>query len=158
MVSSNDVTITEHVWEQITNDENPQYACRNCGKQVSGWSKEEGEEMGIPDPCTLIQRRFASNAEDALVLTTRHRYVVLEPFEVAALRAHFVGTPRTVTTVEELNWLPPGSIVRWKSGIAGQRDEFDRFKSTNGNLQPIRHCGMFLPATVLYVPSEGVES
>ena len=81
---------------------------------------------------------------------------------VPALRAHFAAeqptTPRTVTTVEELNWLPPGSIVRWKSGIAGQRDEFDRFKSTNGNLQPIRHCGMFLPATVLYVPSEGVES
>jgi hypothetical protein len=65
--------------------------------------------------------------------------------------------PRAVSTVEELEALPVGSVVLDVTGLAGQtiERENDRFiRRVNGNVQQIRHSQPFLPARVLFTPEE----
>lgn len=68
--------------------------------------------------------------------------------------------PRTITTLEELNSLPVGSVIRDPNGSVGEladgsRLGFPRFIHWTGvDFPDTPVAGLNLPATVLYVPEE----
>jgi len=65
--------------------------------------------------------------------------------------------PRQVSTVEELEALPVGAVLRLSTGIVGEigvRTLGRVICATNGMQQPLRYSKQFLPATILHAPED----
>lgn len=62
--------------------------------------------------------------------------------------------PRQVTTVEELDALPFGSVILDRTGLSLHKNEFTGWRASNGakDISPEMLSNEAFPATVLYSP------
>ena len=84
--------------------------------------------------------------ELARLISSRHTMGAVDAILAAGYRK-----PRTITTVEELDALPVGSVAHSAAGtIASRFDE--HFGVVFGDERPFEWARLRLPATILYTP------
>lgn len=87
--------------------------------------------------------------ELAKLISSRHTMAAVDALLAAGYRK-----PRTITTVEELDALPNGSVVLDRNGLSLHKNMFSQWDASNGtrNVQPDELEADAFPATVLHTP------
>lgn len=103
---------------------------------------------------TSPERELAQSIADYMDDTQGQRPARQDVELAAAILAAGYVKPRTITTLEELEDLPSGSVILDPTGLSLHKNEFTGWRASNGarNIAADMLEGEALPATVLHEP------
>jgi hypothetical protein len=104
------------------------------------------------EPSYLAFARASVRRNESVSGTIARELVARIDRDTSALKA---AQPRTITTVEELDALAPGSVILDPAGLSLHKNEFTGWRASNGakNITAEMLQNEALPAIVLHSPA-----